>query len=138
MVQQGGILWKRARVYLSHILCRVFTLNVRRHLCFYFFPTVRAWFLFTFSRYMVDVPCEITLPSRLAPAFGFPTPPTALVGPPVLHLSSLGGINSLKTRTKGCRGHLNLNQSPFICYPTLICTKFCKSICLSKASSTSW
>ena len=94
------IVWKRARGSLSHILFRVFTLNVLRHLCFYFDPTVRARFLLKFLTYTSDVNREISLLDRLVATVGSPTLPVALVSPPVLHLSSLGGINSLKTKIK--------------------------------------
>jgi hypothetical protein len=70
-------------------------------------------------------------------AAGASTVSIALENSPDLHLEALGGVYSLKTRTKGCTGHLNLNQSPFMCYPTLICTNLFMSMCLSKALSTS-
>ena len=60
---------------------------------------MRTHFLFSFSRYTSDVPCEIKLTGRLVSAFGSPTLPATLVNPPVLHLSSMGGINSLRIAT---------------------------------------
>ena len=92
---------------------------------------------FSISFYRMDMAFVMVCFNGFVCAVGSPTCSIALVHSSELHLKALGGVYSPKTRTKGCTDHLNLNQNPFMNYPTRICTKLFMSMCLSKALSTS-